>query len=67
LNYRQEWNTFERIWNHNVAVSTAHSQGNLTPTYYGYETCMEQTSYLNGQQLHTIRYPNSNWESPQKN
>ena len=65
--YRFDWNTFERIQTLNSNVSTIRSGGNKTVYYYNFITNQEKNSFLKGQVLHTVRYPNSNWDSVQKN
>jgi len=65
LTYQSQWTTFERIYYYNSNVSTLQAMGDTTITYYQYPNNTEKTAYLNGLQLHTIRYPTSNWTSPQ--
>ena len=65
LTYQSQWATFERIYYYNSNVSTLMAQGNSNTSYYQFVSNTEQTSYLNGLQLHTIRYPTSNWNPPQ--
>jgi hypothetical protein len=65
LTYQSQWTTFERIYYFNSNVSTLKAQGNTDISYYQFPTVVEKTAYLNGEQLHTIRYPTSNWTSPQ--
>jgi hypothetical protein len=65
--YRNDWNTFERIQAFNSNVSTQHSLGNLKVYYYTYITNEEKNSFTKGQQLHTVRYPTSNWNVVQQN
>jgi hypothetical protein len=64
--YKSNWVTFEKIFYFDSNVSTLHGTGNQEPLYYTYLTQDEKTNYLNGQQLHTKRYPTSNW-NVQKN
>ena len=66
MTYQSQWATFERIYYTNSNVSTMHSQGDNSMSYYNFINSVEQTDYLAGQMLHTKRYPNSNWDSPVK-
>ena len=61
--YRDYWNTFERIQNVNIRVSTMRNAGDKTQTYYQFVSGEERMYYLNGQMLHIRQYPNSNWAS----
>jgi hypothetical protein len=63
--YQSQWATFERIYTFNSNVSTLQGQGNSNVSYYQFQNGTEKSAYLNGQMLHTVRYPNSNWDSPQ--
>jgi hypothetical protein len=65
LSYQSQWATFERIYYFNSNISTVRKQGDSNAMYYQFLTGTEKTDYLNGQQLHTLRYPTSNWDSPQ--
>lgn len=65
LTYQSQWATFERIYNFNSNISTLQGQGTLNLHFYQFKNGVEQTDYLKGQFLHTTRYPNSNWDSPQ--
>ena len=60
--YKANWITFERIFYFNSNVSTQHGLGNLEPKYYTYLTQDERVNYIDGEQLHVRRYPNSNWD-----
>ena len=64
--YLSQWNTFERIYYFNSNVSTQYSQAKIPPIYYNFFNSVEAIDYRVGQQLHTQRYPNSNWTSPEK-
>ena len=65
--YSDYWETFEKIQNCNILVSTQHAQGNLTNRYYTYNSFQEKESYLLGRVLHIKRFPNSNFAEVQKN
>lgn len=64
--YLSRWNTFEQIYYYNSNVSTLKSNGISGISYYNFRNGAEQTDYRAGQLLHTQRYPNSNWVSPEK-
>ena len=66
-NYRNDWNTFNRIQAFNSNVSTLRSAGEQGISYYTYVNYAEKESFRNGQQLHTLYLPNSNWNVVQKN
>ena len=66
LQYKLDWDTFERIQNYNSNVSTARATGTGL-TYYTYASGKEQISFINGQNLHYRRYPDSNWNAVEKN
>jgi len=65
--FRNDWNTFERIQAFNSNVSTQRASGILNVYYYTYVSNIEQNSFTKGQLLHTVRYPTSNWDTVQKN
>jgi len=65
--YRNDWNTFERIQAFNSNVSTQHALGNLNVYYYTYVSNAEKNSFTKGQLLHSVRYPTSNWDVVQQN
>ena len=65
--YKTDWTTFDRIQDYNSNVSTQRSVGVTGLTYYTYASGSEQMSFINGQSLHVRRYPDSNWNSVQKN
>jgi hypothetical protein len=62
--YKYNWGIFEKIFYFDSNVSTQHGLGNLEPKYYTYLSQDERMAYLDGQQLHVYRYPNSNWTTP---
>jgi hypothetical protein len=67
LQYKLDWGTFDRIQAYNSNVSTARAAGTQGLTYYTYASGNEQISFINGQNLHYRRYPDSNWNEVQKN
>jgi len=67
LKYRTDWNTFNRIQTVNSNVSTSKAQGIAGLSYYTYINSAERNSFINGQSLHTLYLPNSNWNTVQKN
>lgn len=67
LKYRTDWGNFERIQAVNSNVSTLRGDGKPSPSYYTYVDNAERYSFQNGQSLHTLYLPNSNWNLVQKN
>jgi hypothetical protein len=67
MQYKTDWNTFERIQDYNSNVSTSRALGSTGQTYYIYRSGDEKISFTNGQNLHYRRYPDSNWNAVQKN
>lgn len=65
--YRDWWDTFERIQAYNSNVSTSKAAGATGLTYYKYIDYTEQTAFQNGRMLHIRRYPDSNWDPVEKN
>ena len=68
--YQNDWNTFDRIQTFNSNVSTLRATGITGTTnisYYTYVNYVEKTSFQNGQMLHTLYLPNSNWNTVQQN
>ena len=61
LSYQKNWGDFERIQAYNWNVSTLRNQGDKSQRYYIYLETQEQTSFIQGNLLHTQRYPTSNW------
>jgi len=49
---RDSIRTFVNIENSNFYVSTAHGNGNLSPSYYTFQSQQERTLYLNGNSLY---------------
>jgi hypothetical protein len=64
--YSSDWNTFERIQAYNSNVSTLRAHGEKK-TYYTYKNYTEKYAFTNGQYLHTLYYPTSNWNIVQQN
>lgn len=67
LKYRTSWNIFSKVQANDIQVSTMHSQGDYSKSYWIFESGEQKTMWLQGQQLHVLRYPNSDWTPPQKN
>ena len=67
LIYQQAWSTFDRIQGYNSNVSTLHSLGNTSLTYYTFVSYSERESFRNGQYLHAQVYPNKSWNSVEEN
>ena len=65
--YKDWWNTFERIQAINSNISTQRAAGNTALTYYVYIDSQERVAFINGQALHIRRYPDSNWAPVPKN
>jgi len=65
--YRTDWNNFERIQAFNSNISTQIGQGKPSKPYYTYVDYIEKNSFKNGQYLHILYIPNSNWDVVQKN
>lgn len=63
--YRNNWNTFNRIQTCNILVSTAKAEaGGSIPGlfYYTYTGFQERNAFRDGRFLHVRRYPLSNWD-----
>jgi len=63
--FREQWNTFERIENYNSIVRNKLAQtvppegksGTSTPAFYQFQGSAEKTAYNLGQSAHTVTYP----------
>jgi len=68
LGYRTDWNTYNMIQETNSNISTQRSlRKDTTLQYYTFTDYSQKTSFVNGQFLHTKRYPFSNWETVDQN
>ena len=68
LGYRSDWDTYNMIQSFNSNISTQRSTtGDKTLAYYTYTDYAQRMSFINGQFLHTKRYPFSNWNTVQEN
>jgi hypothetical protein len=63
-NYKQAWNKFNDVYNYNSQVSTIIGADPVARvSYYRFATMAEMQQYRQGQSLHSITYPTSNWDS----
>ena len=61
---RAAWNTFENVYNYNVSVSTIiGTNPTASISYYRFADSAEIQQYRQGQSLHSLAYPRSNWNS----
>ena len=67
LKYKTDWNNFERIQAFDSNISTQRSNGSTNLSYYHFVDYAERNSFKNGQSLHVLYIPNSNWDVVQKN
>jgi hypothetical protein len=58
MTMQRQWDTFERIENHDDVIYQQFEAGNRSNTYYQFRERAEATDYRNGQELHILRYPN---------
>ena len=64
LQYRTSWATFNNIYNYNASVSTIIAANPTAAiSYYRFSSAVETEQYRQGQYLHSMTYPNSNWNS----
>ena len=62
LQYRSDWNMFDRVQASNVEVSTLlQATPTLGISYVKLESYSEKNSFINGRMLHIRAYPDSNW------
>jgi hypothetical protein len=63
-NYRTAWFKFNDVLSYNARVSTIiGSNPRADVSYYRFANNMETQQYRQGQALHSIVYPASNWNS----
>ena len=67
LKYRTSWALFNKVQANDIQVSTLRSQGDLSKSYWIFDSSQQKTTYLQGQMLHVQRYPTMDWSAPQKN
>ena len=67
LKYKTDWNKFEQVQAFDSNVSTLRSAGTTNISYYTFADYVERASFKNGQYLHLLYLPNSNWDLVQKN
>jgi hypothetical protein len=67
VKYKTDWNTFERIQAFDSNVSTVRATSTTNLSYYTFVDYVEKNSFKNGQYLHVLYLPNSNWNVVQKN
>jgi len=67
VKYKTDWNTFERIQAFDSNVSTVRATSTTNLSYYSFVNYVERASFKNGQYLHVLYLPNSNWDLVQKN
>ena len=63
-NYRMSWFKFNSVLSYNAQVSTIiGNDPSADISYYRFANNIEIQQYRQGQSLHSIVYPNSNWDS----
>lgn len=67
--YREAWDTFNRIQSVNSNVSTLRALGKTDIWYYNYVSNTEKVKFTEGQSLHMRVYPSlsSLWTTVEKN
>ena len=63
MRMRKQWDTFERVENYNYGIYQKLLGGNRSELYYQFNTCEELNDYKNGQQLHSLKFPNVSFKS----
>ena len=64
LIYKTAWNTFNNVYTYNAQVSTiVGSNPSAYVSYYRFANAVEIEQYRQGQLLHSITFPTSNWDS----
>ncbi len=63
LQYKSQWDTFNRIQTFNTQVSTIRNSGDKTLSYYQFVSGTERSDFTAGQFLHQKRYPGVGWNS----
>lgn len=62
--YQAAWQVFNDVWDYNIQVSTiVGTNPNTKLSYYRFTDSVELQQYRQGQMLHSIAYPTSNWNS----
>ena len=62
--YQLAWGVFNQVYAYNANVSTIMgSNPSARLSYWRFADSAEIAQYRQGQQLHTLAYPNSNWTS----
>jgi len=56
--YKSDWDTFNRIWTYDYAVSTLNGRGSqeMKYSYYYFSNYSEKMSYIAGQNAHVTYY-----------
>jgi hypothetical protein len=69
LEYKDAWNTFNRIQNYNSNASTLINAGASDQHYYNFSNYTEKNMFNRGQLLHIKAYPyySTLWYSVEKN
>jgi len=67
VQYRTAWGVYEMIQQNDVLASTLRKRDDFSKSYWVFASNAERDQWLQGLSLHTQRYPNSNWQPPQKN
>lgn len=58
------WNVFKDVYNYNAQVSTIiGTNPSASISYYRFADSLEIHQYRQGQSLHSLAYPTSNWDS----
>jgi|LakMenEpi03Aug12_release.lakeMendotaPanAssembly.Ray.scaffolds.fasta_scaffold715126_2 hypothetical protein len=67
--YREAWDTFNRIQSVNSNVSTLRAFGRTNIWYYNYVSNTEKMKFIEGQSLHMRIYPSFStlWQTVEKN
>jgi len=67
--YREAWDTFNRIQSVNSNVSTLRAIGKKDIWYYNYVSNVERMKFIEGQSLHMRTYPafSTLWATVEKN
>ena len=61
---KQGWYIFETVWGYNTNISTILAANpSAAVSYWRFENSAQLEQYRQGQQLHSIAYPASNWNS----
>lgn len=63
MRFRRQWETFERVENYNFNIYQQLLVGNRSELYYQFTTSEELNDYRNGQQLHSLKFPQISFKS----